>query len=163
MKRLMTLAALLALIATPALAMQHGSSSMNHGSGHGAMDHGSMNHGDMGGGSMMLGEEEVDGVKGMVHLNDVKAAMAKAGQPQTHHLMINFTYLETGKTIEKGSVAVKVTDPAGNETEPIMMMGMDGHFGVDLKLDKPGLYHFKIGTKLPDGKKRQFHSHQEIN
>jgi hypothetical protein len=40
-------------------------------------------------------------------------------------------------------------------------MGMDGHFGADIVLDKKGMYHFKIGTKLADGKKRTYHQHFE--
>ena len=125
------------------------------------MEHGSEMH-DMMAGSMMIGEEEVDGVKTMVHLSDVKETMAEAGMPHTHHFMMMFTYMESGATIEEGLVAVKVTDPDENESEPMKMMGMQGHFGVNLVLDRPGMWHFKIGTKLPDGKKRVFHHHYEV-
>jgi hypothetical protein len=37
----------------------------------------------------------------------------------------------------------------------LSMHGMEGHFGVDLTL-AAGTYKFAVGTKLADGKKRQF-------
>jgi hypothetical protein len=33
---------------------------------------------------------------------------------------------------------------------------MDGHFGADIVLPEKGKYLFKVGTKLPDGKTRQY-------
>lgn len=138
-----------------------------------SMDNGSMqgmDHGDMkgmdhqgmvaGGKMMMLGTEEVDGVKGMFHLNDVREQMAAHGMKQTHHIMASFAGAD-GMAIESGTVAVKVEDPDEKIGEAIKLMGMDGHFGVDLTLDKKGMYHFKIATKLADGAKRMYHMHYE--
>jgi len=34
-------------------------------------------------------------------------------------------------------------------TEPLELMGMQGHFGADVTLDKPGDYRFQVGSKLP--------------
>jgi len=110
----------------------------------------------MGGEMIMLGETTVDGVKGMAHLNDVGAAMAKMGMKETHHLMVMFNDGGTGAAIAEGTAAVKVTDPAGKESESIAMMAMDGQFGVDLALTEKGEYRFVVGTRLADGKTRQF-------
>ena len=157
MKNLIIALVLLMLVPGAALAMDHSkmdSSSMNKMDMSG-MDHGSDN-------MMMLGNEEVDGVKAMFHLSDVKAEMAKAGQPFTHHLMVNFVDVKTGKAIENGQVAVKVKTPAGMEGKAQMLMGMDGHFGVDLTLDQSGNYQFNIASKLEDGKKRKFNPHHEL-
>lgn len=122
-----------------------------------AMDHG-MNHestaleGDM----IMIGDAVQDGVKAMAHLKDVGEAMQQMGMTTTHHIMVIFADLKTGKPIETGSVAVKVTGPDGEKSEPVKLMGMQGHFGGDITLARPGQYHFVIGTKMVDGKKRQF-------
>ena len=171
MKQVMsTMMLLMLLVPGAALAMDHSKMDMDHGKE--AMDHNKMemDHGkkEMAGmthdmaGMMMLGSEESKGVKAMFHLNDVKMAMAKAGQKFTHHFMVNFVDSKTGKAIEKGRVEVKVTTPAGVEEAKQVMMGMQGHFGVDLVLDQTGTYHFKVGTKLADGEMRMFHPHHEF-
>ena len=113
-------------------------------------------------GMMVLGSEEVDGVKAMFHLSDVKAEMAKAGKPFTHRLMAIFFDLKTGKPIGNGKVAVKVKTPADVEGKPQMLIGKDGYFSVDLILDQAGTYHFKIGSKLADGKKREFNPQHDL-
>jgi len=154
MKHLLILAAVL-------LMPVGGFASGDHGMDHGKQDRehvGMSTEGKM----FMLGVHEVDGVKGMAHINDVRAQMAEHGMSQTHHIMIAFEDIASGDAIESGSVAVKIEDPDGNISEAIKLMGMDGHFGVDMTLDKKGMYHFKIGTKLADGKKRTFH-HQFEN
>jgi len=122
----------------------HQNSAMNHGA--------TKSHEEM----PALGEQTVDGVKAMAHLGDVRAAMARAGQPMTHHLQVFYTDLATRKGIEAGTVAVKVTTPKGDVLPAQPLMGMDGHFGVDLTLAEAGTYKFALGTKLADGKKRQF-------
>jgi hypothetical protein len=179
---MITMMCLLLLVPVAVMASEHGME-MDHskmdmsGTEHKSMDHGAMDHNkmemehgkkEMAGmshdmsGMMMLGSEEEDGVKAMFHLNDVKKEMDKVGQPFTHHLMVNFVDSKTGQAITDGRVAVKVKNPAGEEAAAQMMMGMEGHFGIDLVLDQSGLYHFKIGTKLADGKKREFHPHHEF-
>lgn len=132
----------------------HGSEHQSSGAGHGSSaGHGSdASHDNL----AALGEKTVDGVKAAAHLGDVRDAMAQAGQPMTHHLQILFTDLATGKTVETGSVAVKVTTPKGEALPAQALLGMDGHFGIDLTLSTPGTYEFALGTKLADGKKRQF-------
>jgi hypothetical protein len=122
------------------------------------MSHSKMEHDGMSmqGNMIMLGEQEVDGVEAMVHLKDVKEAMTEMGMSQTHHVMAMFVNASTGEPVEQGMVAVKIVDPSGKEGEAVALMGMQGHFGADIALSTPGAYVFKLGTKLADGKKRQY-------
>jgi len=158
MKRFFTLTAILSMLALPlgALAMSHEKDD------HGSMDSmGSMN-GDMDGGMsmkgdmIMLGEKTEDGVKAMVHLKDVKDAMAKMGMSETHHFMVMFMDTESGEPVESGLAAVKIEGPDDYTAGPIKLMGMQGHFGADITLPEKGKYEFKVGTKLSDGQKRQY-------
>ena len=106
--------------------------------------------------TLMLGEQTVEGVKAMAHLNDVGAAMAQMGQKENYHFMVMFSDVKTGAAIEQGTVAVKITNPAGQAGEAIPLMGMGNHFGADVALTTKGEYQFQVGTKLADGSKRQF-------
>ncbi|BCR05080.1 hypothetical protein DESUT3_21490 [Desulfuromonas versatilis] len=163
--RLIAIFATLLLASAPfaAFAMDHG-----HGGEHMAgEDKGHGGHGEHGGmamedGTIMLGEQTKDGVKAIVHLKDVKEAMGKMGMKETHHFMVMFTDEATGKPIEEGTVAVKIKTPEGKEGAPVSLMGMQGHFGADVVMAQPGEYHFKVGTKLEDGKKRQYHLHYDV-
>jgi hypothetical protein len=151
-KSVLTLTLLLTLGLTGTVLAMPG---MEHGGSH---ETSSMTGHDMGGSHddlAPLGEQTVDGVKAVAMLGDVRAAMAAAGQPMTHHLQILFTDLAAKKTVEAGTVAVKVTTPSGEVLPAMPMHGMEGHFGVDLTL-AAGNYQFSVGTKLADGKKRQF-------
>ena len=127
---------------------------------HGGMDHdmSKMDHSSMqmDGETIPLGEVEVDGVKGTAYLLDVSKAMAKHGMKTTHHLMINFTNVESSEAIVKGRAATKVKMADGKESKAFKMMKMDKAFGTDLTLDQDGPYQFRIGTKLQDKKKRTF-------
>lgn len=150
-KSVLTLTILLALGLTAPLfamdGMNHGDSQKTAMAGH-----------DMGGshdGLAPLGEETVDGVKAVASLGDVRKEMAAAGQPMTHHLQVLFSDPTTGKMIEAGTAAVKVTTPSGEVLPALVMPGMEGHFGADLTL-AAGNYKFSVGTRLADGKKRQF-------
>lgn len=131
-------------------------------SNHGAqgMDHGNkdMQHGGMmmGGGMVMLEEKTEDGVRGMVHLNDTSEAMAKMGMKENRHFMVMFTDVAAGTPVAEGTVALKITDPSGKESEPLALVPMDGMFGADIALTEKGAYRFTVGTKLADGRKRQF-------
>lgn len=131
----------------------------DHGDGHSGVDD-SGHHDSMStdGGMAIVGSMSSKGVKGMAHIKDVRETMAKMGMEATHHFMIAFVDEETGKQIEKGKVALKLTNPDA-KSETIELIGMDGHFGADLVLDKSGEYHFKLGTKLEDGTKRKYHFH----
>lgn len=129
---------------------QGGQSMSREGQG---MQHGGMT---MGGDMIMLGEVTVEGVQGMAHLSDIGEAMAKMGMKENYHLMVMFSDGATGAMISEGTVAVKIADPAGTESGPLALMQMDGQFGSDLVLGGKGEYRFTVGTKLADGKKRQF-------
>ncbi len=120
-----------------------------------------MEHGQKG--MIMLGEEVQDGVKAMFHLMNIDPKVMPVGQKSTHHLMVMLTDVESGKVIDSGTVAVKITAPDEKESKPLRLMGMQGHFGADVTLDQPGIWHFRIATRLADGKVRQFHSHHVVN
>lgn len=145
MKKLLMIALMLMLVPVGAMAMKN----MEHKKDAEAMDHGSMGME----GVVMLQDEVVDGVKGSAHLMDDE----KMGRM----LMVMFTEEGSGKMISSGRVAVKIEDPDENVSEPLKMMKSKGMFGAGVKLDKKGVYNFKVGTKLSDGKKRTFHFHHE--
>lgn len=142
---------LLTLFALPNILI---ASSHEH-SGHGTVK------GDTHMGMITVGEQTVTGVKAVVYLNDVKATMAKMGMKETHHLMIHF-FNTAGKTVEQGSVAVKIKGPDGKESGAIKTIGMEGHFGADVILAQKGTYLFTIGSQLVDGVKRQFELRYEL-
>lgn len=117
-------------------------------SGHEAMMHG---------GAIMLPDVTVDGVKGMVHLMDTGAMMAKMGKKENYHFMVAFSEAASGKAISQGSVALKITGPGEAKAgEPLALMAMAGQFGADISLPGKGLYTLEVGSKLADGAKRQF-------
>ena len=158
MKKLNAILVALVLLGLPLAAgamegMKHGEHDKMEGMKHEGMM--------MGKDMIMLGEETEEGVKAMAHIQDVKAAMAKMGMKETHHFMVAFVDAD-GKQITEGTVAVKVKDPAGKEGDPVKLMGMEGHFGADIILPEKGEYHFKVGTKLADGKKREYHFHHTV-
>lgn len=114
------------------------------------------------GAMMIVGSMVSKGVKGMAHLKDVSETAARMGMTTTHHFMITFVDEATGEKIEKGAVALKITNPDAKVGETIELVGMDGHFGADVVLDMKGEYHFRLGTKLADGVKRKYHFHQVV-
>ncbi|MEW6220206.1 MAG: hypothetical protein AB1634_11830 [Thermodesulfobacteriota bacterium] len=129
----------------------------DHGSGHGSAGHGTAaGHSATAADLVSLGEATEAGVKAAAGLRDVRAAMAQAGQSFTHHLQLTFTDRASGNPVTEGTVAVKVTAPDGQEGPAMALTGMDGHFGVDLELKRPGKYSFAVGTKLADGTRRQY-------
>ncbi len=150
---------LIALLSIPLAAAAVNSDEMGH-AGHGMQkEHAKM---ASGGSMMMVGSSVSKGVKGMAHIKDVSATMAEMDMKATHHFMIAFIDEATGEPIEAGTVALKITNPDAKVGEPIELIGMAGHFGADIVLDMEGEYHFKLGTKLEDGKKRTYHFHQII-
>jgi hypothetical protein len=167
MKQLtIALALLLALVTVPSLVLAHCGSAEHGGvmqvaanhQGHEGHDHSGHDHGGMAaaGSIVDLGDTTVNGVEAMAHMKDVRASMAKMGMKTTHHFMVMFEDEKSGDEIESGTVAVKITAPDGTVTGPVELMGMSGHFGADVTLDKPGAYTFQVGSKLPDGVVRQF-------
>jgi len=164
MKKVNALLAALFLLSLPLAAgamegMKHGDHDKTEKMEHGSMK--GMEHGKMMEGMAMIGEETEEGVKAMAHLNDVKEAMAKMGMKETHHFMVAFVDA-AGKPVTEGTVAMKIEDPSGKVSEPVMLMGMQGHFGADIVLAEKGEYHFNVGTKLADGQKRQYDFHYTV-
>ncbi|MBE0597057.1 MAG: hypothetical protein IH614_07300 [Desulfuromonadales bacterium] len=159
MKQLTLLLTLMFALSLPvgAFAMSHGGSGHDHGS-KASKKSATDAHGTQGAHDQMVlvGVATVDGVKGEAHLNDVEAAMKRAGMEATHHLMIMFMDVKSGKPITEGRVAAKVTLPDGTSGDPVRLIGMDGHFGADIPLKQKGEYTFEVGTRLPDDKTRQF-------
>lgn len=155
MKRSLIAFAALALLNLPAIAIgqsqhDHGQHTMSPHAGHDATQTTNPK-------SIMLGEQTVEGVKAKGMLNDVGAVMAQMGKKENFHFMVMFNDAATGAAIEQGTVAVKITDPATGKTgEPLQLMGMGNHYGADVALANKGEYRFQVGTKLADGKTRQF-------
>lgn len=146
MKRLLATAAALAT-----LGLSGGAWAMEHDHDHGAMkmDHGA-GHGAMAAAGTPVHTETVSGVTAKFTIQDVKAAMAKHGQKATHHLMVMFTDAATGKALAEGEVKVKVLGPDKGE-QVVTPMAMDGGFGADLTLAKPGKYGIMVKSRLKDG------------
>jgi len=120
---------------------------------------GDMNHSGMAmtsGQEIMLGESVQDIVQAAAHLRDIREAMAKMGMDKTHHFMVMFKDVSSGKTLDQGLVALKVVDPTGQKSDAVKLMGMGEGFGGDVTLSQKGKYVLEVGTKLADGKTRQF-------
>jgi len=134
------------------------------------MDHGDMKGMKMDGDMIMLGNDSDKGIKAMAHAKVYdqagRDALAKMGMNSTHHLMLMFTDEKTGKPVTEGKVAVKVKREGGEESKPVMLlamkMGMGAGFGGDISLPEKGEYEIKVGTRLADGKKRQFKFEIEV-
>lgn len=107
-------------------------------------------------GMIMLGTQDVDGVKGMAHL--MTGSMDK--MKMTYHFMLICSDASSGAYLSDGLAALKITEPSGHTSEPKelipMTMGMVKGFGAGVNLTEKGTYKFVIGSKLADGKKRQF-------
>lgn len=153
LRRLMVLSAMLLCVPVSVIAANQGHS---HDAGGHADTEASV------GGMMIVGNMTSKGIKGMAHLKDVSATMSEMGMKATHHFMIAFVDEATGEQIEKGKVALKITNPDAKVGEAIELVGMQGHFGADVVLDMKGEYHFRLGTKLADGKQRKYHFHHVI-
>jgi hypothetical protein len=153
-------AALVAALPLAAAAQHdHGAKKSSHGThdkkktDHGA--HSSAEYADAHADMVLIGKQEVAGVQGEAHINDVREAMARLKMKETHHFMVMFMDGK-GAHIEEGTAAVKITGPEGKESDAIRLVAMDGHFGADIVLAQPGKYTFKVGSRLPDGQTRQY-------
>ena len=124
--------------------------------GHGAMP--GMHGGDKAQGhDMMKMGDKVFGGKigpwtGEARLMDMKAHMEKAKSSgmkmegtmtQTHHLAISLTDPKTKAAVTEGKGTVMVAGP-DKKTASADFMAMEGHFGADVTLPKPGRYTFKV-------------------
>jgi hypothetical protein len=151
MKKMTVLIAAALVLAAPAAfaAMDHDHDSM-------PMDHGSMKM-DHDGGMMAMGtmahEEVVDGVKATFRVIDIQKKMKEMGMTETHHIMVMFKDVKSGRQLGEGVVKLKVTGP--DKSEQVKdLMGMEGGFGSDFSLPKKGKYDVMAKFKLSDGKVR---------
>ena len=139
--------------------------------------HGSMSgmHGEskMEGHDMMkMGDQVFEGKVGPwgaeIRLIDMKAQMEKAKVSEkmkakmknTHHLMVSLTDLGTKKPVTEGKGTVTVTGP-DKKAAKYDLVGMQGHFGADITLNKPGGYAFDVDIES-GGKKGKATFNQEI-
>ncbi len=122
-----------------------------------------MGHGEMKGmkmeghgGMMKLGDKIFGGNvgpwQGEARLMDMKAQMEKAKgsgmkmegmMKNTHHIMIAISDPKTKKPVPEGKGTVTVVGPEQRE-EKSDFVAMEGHFGADVNLSKPGKYTFKV-------------------
>ena len=104
------------------------------------------------------GKDTQDGVVATVKIKtydeETVNKMKAMGMAATHHVMVFFTDEKSGEAVESGKAALKVKG-SGESAKPVMMMLMGTGFGADVKLEGM-MINFEIGTKLEDGKKRQF-------
>lgn len=118
-----------------------------------AMDHASH-------GGKVAHEDVVDGVKATFSITSMaeelraKGVAPPKGMKETHHLAAVFVEVAGKKPLTKGLVAIRVQGP-GQGNEPRELVAMDGHFGIDLDLSRPGSYGIMCRFVLDDGKKRQ--------
>ncbi len=152
--------------------MEHGKDKAEEMKHHGGMEHADkskhMDH-EMGKGHDKHGDHDMssddfvevgkDAQKGVVatvkvktYDDETKEKMAKMGMDATHHVMVLFTDEQSGSAVVGGKAALKVK---GQDDKPAMLMQMGEGFGADVKLEGK-MNTFEIGTKLDDGKKRQF-------
>ena len=139
-----------------AIAMDHGSHDKEMSKD---MDHDMHKGHDMAakdGDFVEIGKDTQDGVVATVKVKtyDEKtmATMEKMGMNATHHVMVFFTDEKTGAAVASGKAALKIK---GEDAKPEMLMQMGTGFGSDVSVGE-GMSTFEIGTKLEDGKKRQF-------
>jgi hypothetical protein len=125
-------------------------SAAEHGAAHKEMGHGGMN--SMG---KIIHTESVDGVKATFQLIDMRAQMKgmemPAGMKDTHHLMIMFSDVKTGKMLSEGQVKVKISGP-DKSSQIKTLMGMSGGFGSDVDLSAKGKYGIMTKFLLKGGK-----------
>ena len=151
MRQMTILAAVLAVlsVSAPAVAADKGHGSMQGMSGEKSMEgHGMMAMGDR------VFEGKVGPWNGEFRLIDMKAQMekskvsegTKAKMKNTHHLMLSLTDPATKKGVTEGKGSVKVTGPDKTQAR-YDFAGMQGHFGADVTLDKPGRYSFEVSVE----------------
>ena len=122
-----------------------------------AHDHGAMSHGDMKSGGQAAHEEVVNGVRATFELLDMRAQVKEKmprGMKETHHVMVRFTDVVSGKKITEGEVKVKIQGPDKAE-QTRDLRGMQGHFGADFDLSKKGKYGVMCKFRVKDGTVRQ--------
>ncbi|MBI5904798.1 MAG: hypothetical protein HZB86_04510 [Deltaproteobacteria bacterium] len=89
--------------------------------------------------------------KGEARIMDMKAHLEASGMkaqgamPNSHHLALSLTDAAK-KPVTEGKGTVTVIGPDGKEAKASFMV-MQGHFGADVNLPKPGKYAFKVAVE----------------
>ena len=154
------LIAALGLLASPWLSL---AGDKGHGSMPGMHGESKMEGHDM----MKMGDKIFGGKIGPwqaeARLVDMKAQMEKskvsekmkAMMKNTHHIAFSLEDPVAKKPVTEGKGTVAVIGPDKKETT-YNLTGMEGHFGADITLDKPGEYEFAVeiegGGKKGSGK-----------
>jgi hypothetical protein len=110
-------------------------------------------HGMSGGHDMMkMGDKVFSGKigpwNGTARVMDMKAHMEASGvkvqgtMPNSHHVAFDLSDAKTNSRVTEGKGTVTVTGPDKKEAKAEFMV-MQGHFGADVNLPKPGKYTFK--------------------
>lgn len=123
--------------------------------GHGSMPGMQMEgHGAEGGSDMMkMGDKAYSGKvgpwTGEARIMDMKASMEASGMKaqgamaNSHHVSVAITDPATKSRMAEGKGSVTVTGPDKGKTKSDLMV-MQGHFGADVNLPKPGKYTFDV-------------------
>ena len=150
MKKMTVLIAAVLVLSAPlaVLAVDHGSMKMDHG------EHSMMKMGDV------AHEEVIDGVKATFKVISMKEHMKAMDMEmpkemkETHHIMVEFKDVKSGKALTEGEVKVKVQNPDKSD-QAKELMGMQGHFGADFDLSRKGKYGVMCKFQLKDDKTHQ--------
>lgn len=137
----------LGLLALPGMApaMEKGHEGMSGMKEHGAAEgHGMMKMGDkVYGGKIGPWSSEARLTDMKAHMEKAKASgMKMEGMMKTHHIAIGLSDSK-GKAVTEGKGSVTVTGP-DKKSEKSEFMAMEGHFGADVNLPKPGKYSFDV-------------------
>lgn len=149
------LASALLVLAGQAAAMEKGHEGMSGMKDHGGMS-GMKEHGAAEGHGMMKMGDKVFGGKigpwtAEARLTDMKAKMAQmklsekqmAMMKNTHHLSVSLSDPSSKKAVTEGKGSVTVTGP-DKKSQKFEFAAMEGHFGADVNLPKPGKYTFQV-------------------
>jgi len=110
------------------------------------------------GGMMKMGDKVFSGKvgpwQGEARLMDMKAHIEKAkasgikmeGMMKSHHMAFGLTDPKSKKPITEGKGSITVVAPDKKE-EKSTFMAMEGHFGADVNLPRPGKYTFKVSIE----------------
>ena len=115
-----------------------------------AMDHGAMGGTDM----TKMGDKLYSGKLGAwkadarlidmaAHMKAMPGMKMEGTMANSHHVAISLTDAKTKAAITEGTGKVTVTGPDGKSATSDFMV-MQGHFGADVNLPKPGKYTFKV-------------------
>ncbi len=150
-KRVSVCMVLLAFLSAPvagiAAEMEHGSMPGVKMEGHGM--HGTAKMGDrIFGGKVgpWTGEARLIDMKAQMEKHKASGMKMEGMAMKSHHLALELVDPKTKKPVTEGKGSVVVVGPDKKE-EKTDFMAMEGHFGADVDLPKPGKYTFKVSVE----------------